>query len=71
MTGQTKGQAALAGSRRVIYNADVVMFLRSMENENEFLLDIEKFREGDTDELVDILVRPTGMATFREREIQR
>lgn len=71
MTGQTKGQAALAGSRRVIYNADVVMFLRSMENENEFLLDIEKFREGDTDELVDILIRPTGMATFREREIQR
>lgn len=71
ISGHTKGQAALAGSRRVIYNADVVMFLRSTDNEIEYLLDIEKFREGDTDELVDILIKPKELATFREKEFSR
>jgi len=67
ITGQTKGQAALAGSRRVIYNADVVIFLRKLESENEYILEIEKFREGDTNELSDVLVKPVGIPSFREK----
>lgn len=71
MTGQTKGQAAVAGSRRVVYNADVVMFLKKTATENEYLLEIEKYREGDTDELFDMLVKAPGKPSFAEKEMTR
>ena len=71
MTGQTKGQAAVAGSRRVIYNADVVMFLKKTATENEYLLEIEKYREGDTDELFDVLIKAPGKPSFAEKEMTR
>lgn len=71
MTGQTKGQAAVAGSRRVIYNADVVMFLKKTATENEYLLEIEKYREGDTDELFDMLIKAPGRPSFAEKESTR
>ena len=71
MKGKTKGQAALAGSRRVIYNADVVMFLRKTDTENEYLLEIEKYREGDTDELFDMLIKAPGRPSFAEKESTR
>ena len=69
MTGQTKGQAAVAGSRRVIYNADVVMFLKKTDTENQYLLEIEKYREGDTDELFDVLIKAPGKPSFAEKEM--
>ena len=71
MTGQTKGQAAVAGSRRVIYNADVVMFLKKTATENEYLLEIEKYREGDTDELFDMLIKAPGKPSFAEKEMTK
>jgi hypothetical protein len=71
MTGDTKGQAGLAGSRRIIYNADVVMFLRKTDTENEYLLDIAKYREGDTDELSDILIKLPELPSFGEKAFLR
>ena len=69
-SGGQKTNANLAGSRRVIYNADVVMFLYNLSENNRYLLDIGKFREGDTDEKSVVLEKEPGRAAFAQAELQ-
>ena len=67
MSGQTSGQAGLAGSRRVVYNADAILFLKLEKPDDPTKLRLEwaKFREDSADRFVR-LDRICGQAAFSE-----
>lgn len=66
MAGQVDGQAALAGNRRVGYNADQTAFLIKTKQENKFLLKWEKYRDEDKSGAVLELTRVVGFPAFAE-----
>jgi replicative DNA helicase len=69
ITGAIQGQAGLAGSRRVMYNADMIMFLRDsgklVDGSKSYILSWEKFREDDPDRTLE-LRRIPGFPAFVE-----
>lgn len=65
MSGQISGQAALAGSRRVTYNADSIASLTKLDGVNKLRLTWTKFREDTPDQFLD-LSRGDGYAHFEE-----
>lgn len=67
VTGQVQGQAGLAGSRRVMYNADSILFLRSEETATgeRYKLEWAKYREDSADRFIR-LQRINGQAAFTE-----
>lgn len=67
MSGQTSGQAGLAGSRRVMYNADAIIFLKLEKPDDPSNLRLEwaKFREDSADRFIR-LARIDGQAAFTE-----
>jgi len=69
ITGAIQGQAGLAGSRRIMYNADMIMFLKEaktmQDNTKSFVLTWEKFREDEPDRSLE-LRRVPGYPTFVE-----
>lgn len=69
ITGAIQGQAGLAGSRRVVYNADMIMFLRDsgklVDGYKSYTLSWEKFREDDPDRILE-LRRIPGFPAFVE-----
>lgn len=67
MTGVVHGQAGLAGSRRVMYNADSIIFLKNEDgtNNNRYKLEWAKFREDSADRYL-LLQRVKGQAAFTE-----
>lgn len=71
ISGEAKGNASLAGSKRLIYNADIVMFLRRLESTNDYLLDIGKYREGDTDERSVLLRKGQDKPIFLEGGMEK
>jgi len=64
-TGVVKGQAGLAGHRRVGYNADQTAFLRETKDKNIFNLEWEKFREDSPDRVLQ-LRRVPGFPAYAE-----
>ena len=69
VTGQVSGQAGLAGSRRVMYNADMTAFLRKGKGENELYLSWEKFREDSPKRRIKLEQRP-GFPMFTESAVE-
>ena len=67
MTGQVSGQAGLAGSRRVMYNADAILFLKleKLDDPTSLRLEWAKFREDAADRFIR-LARISGQAAFTE-----
>lgn len=73
VTGAVQGQAGLAGSRRVMYNADSILFLKQenrdrakKDDEPEYLrLEWAKYREDSSERFVR-LQRVAGQAAFTE-----
>jgi replicative DNA helicase len=66
VTGAVQGQAGLAGSRRVMYNADSIIFIKPVEGSAEdFKLEWAKFREDSADRYLS-LRRISGQAAFTE-----
>jgi len=68
VTGQVSGQAGLAGSRRVMYNADMTAFLRKGKDE-EIYLAWEKFREDSPKRRIRLEQKP-GFPMFAESAVQ-
>lgn len=66
IAGQIDGQAALAGNRRVGYNADQTAFLTKTKQENRFLLKWEKYRDEDKAGAALNLMRVAGFPIFAE-----
>ncbi|GIV86594.1 MAG: replicative DNA helicase [Chloroflexus sp.] len=66
ISGQIDGQAALAGNRRVGYNADQTAFLIRTKQENRFLLKWEKYRDEDKSGAALNLMRVPGFPVFAE-----
>lgn len=69
MTGQIAGQASLAGSRKVLYNADQIISLRVPNTDEPNILRLEwlKFREDSSNRYIE-LERVNGQAAFSEVE---
>lgn len=65
ITGHITGQAGLTGSRRVIYNADSIVLLKSTDNEQVFNLEWVKFREDNPNRVLP-LRRIPGYPLFVE-----
>lgn len=67
ISGQVGGQAALAGSRRVTYNADSIAALIKLDEPNRLRLEWRKYREDSPDQFL-FLSRGTGYAHFEETQ---
>ena len=67
ITGDITGQAALAGSRRVSYNADMSLVLKSknQDDKSQLILEWIKFREDANNRAIE-LERVEGQAAFNE-----
>ena len=63
MTGQVKGQASLGGSRRKLFNADMIAYLLKTDDENTVHLDWGKFREDSSTRRI-VLKRKAGFPVF-------
>lgn len=66
MTGEVRGQAALAGNRRVSYNADQTVLLTKTQQDNIYLLKWEKYRDDDMGRAAIQLARVPGFPVFAE-----
>ena len=70
-TGTVDGQAALAGHRRLAYDADMSAIIRKPKNDNvtQVMMTWEKFREGAAGNKI-IFDKVNGFAYFREADNQ-
>lgn len=66
ISGEVRGQAALAGNRRVSYNADQIVLLTKTQQDNIYLLKWEKFRDDDSGSAAIKLTRVPGFPVFAE-----
>lgn len=63
IAGDTKGQAAVAGTARVLHDADQITVIRKTDRQEVVRMTWEKMREGDPNRFID-LVRINGFPMF-------